>query len=215
MTISDLITQTRAQYNATNDTFFADSEIIHYYYEACAIFAREAYLIEATNTATTTVAGTQTYTVPTYAIIIKRLTYNGQKLEPIDFRQDDGITGMDQNTTNQGTPTFYSIFNRQVYLRPIPDAAQTLKYFTYNMPQPLTSGSTLEIPEQFHMALIPYALSRMYAKDKDFNAAGYYERLWNKEVLEAKKWSKKMRRGDAYAVVKSEEAMAETIIGHV
>lgn len=215
MTITDLITQTRAQYNATADTFFADSEIIHYYYEACAILAREGLLIEAVSSSTSTVIGTQAYSVPTNAIILKRVTYNGQKLQPIDFRQDDALTYLNQNNTAQGTPVYYAIWNRQVYLRPIPDAVQTLAFYTYNQPAALTIASTLEIPEQFHMSLILYALSRMYFKDKDVSTGNNYQALWDKQVLEAKKWAKKMKRGDSFTAVKDDEGSFETILGYL
>ena len=215
MTITDLITQVRNQYNATGDTFFSDAEIIQYFYEGCLQLARECYLIESTNSLVPTVIGTQTYSVPTYSLAIKRLTYNGQHLKLIDFRDDDVLTSLNQDITSQGTPVYFAIFNRQVYLRPIPDAVQNLKFFTFNEPVPLTSSSTLEIPTQFHPSLIPYSLSKMYAKDKDFNGHGVYNTIWENEKLQAKKWAKKMRRGDAFAVVKSEEDVAETILGYV
>lgn len=215
MTITDLITQTRAQYNASSDSFFSDTEIIQYFYESSTILSREALVIEATDTSTSTIIGTQAYTVPTNAIILKRLTYNGQKLKPIDFREDDALTYLNQNVTTTGTPLYYVIFNRQTFLRPIPDAVKPLAFFTFNMPSAMTALSTLEVPAQFHMSLIPYALSAMYSKDKDFSAAGCYKALWLEHVSEAKKWAKKQKRGDSFASVKSDEGSYETILGYL
>lgn len=215
MTITALLDQIRAKYNATGDDFFGDTELINHLYEGCMQLARECFIIEATDSSTTTVSGTQAYSVPTYAIVIKRLTYNAQKLKKIDFREDDILTALNQSTTSVGVPVYYEIFNRQVLLRPIPDGAQVLKFFYYKEPAALTIASTLEIPTQFHMSLIPFALSEMYAKDKDFNAASFYKNLWENEKLQAKKWAKKKQRGDSFAVVKSEEDTAETILGYV
>lgn len=215
MTITELINQTRAQYNATADTFFGDSEIIQYIYEACTILARECLLIEGYDASQSTVIGTQTYTVPTNAIILKRVTYNGQKLQPIDFRQDDSLTYLNQNTVASGTPIYYAIWNRQVYLRPIPSAVGPIAFFTFDMPAALTTLSILPIPAQFHMSLIPYGLSAMYSKDKDFSAAGYYKSLWLEHVSEAKKWAKKMRRGDSFTAVKDADGSFETILGYL
>lgn len=215
MLITDLNTQTRNQYNATGDTFFSDSEIYQYYYEACLEYARECLLIEDTDSSITTVSGTQTYSVPNLTIAIKRITYNGQKLKPIDFREDDVLTSLNQSTTSTGTPIYVALFNSLLYLRPIPDAAQVLKIFRFKEPAALTSVSTLEIPTQFHPTLSHYALSRMYAKDKDFNASLVYNNLWEKDKLEAKKWVKKKQRGDSFAVVKTEDKLAETILGFV
>lgn len=215
MLITDLNTQTRNQYNATGDTFFSDSEIYQYYYEACLEYARECLLIEGTDSSITTVSGTQNYSVPSLTIFIKRITYNGQKLKPIDFREDDILTALNQSTTSTGTPIYVALFNGLLYLRPIPDAAQVLKIFRFKEPAALTGSSTLEIPTQFHPTLNHYALSRMYAKDKDFNASMVYQNLWEKDKLEAKKWVKKKQRGDSFAVVKTEDKMAETILGFV
>jgi hypothetical protein len=213
--VTDLNAQTRNQYNATGDTFFSDAEIYQYYYEGCLQYARECLLIEGTDTSITTVSGTQTYSVPSLTIFIKRVTYNGQKLKAIDFREDDVLTVLNQGTTATGTPIYVALFNSLLYLRPTPDAAQTLKIFRYKEPAAITSASTLEIPTQFHPTLNNYALSCMYAKDKDFNASAFYITLWEKDKHEAKKWAKKKQRGDSFAVVKAEDHLAETILGFV
>lgn len=215
MLITDLETQTRNQYNAVGDSFFGSTEIIHYFYEACTQLGREAYLIEKVDTSVPTVISQLSYDIPQYVIAIKRLEYNGQKLKLIDFREDDMLTSLNHNLTATGTPVYFAIFNRKVYLRPIPDAVQTLTFYSYNEPAALTASSTLEIPTQFHTSLIPYALSCMYAKDKDISASAFYKTIWEKEKSEAKKWARKMRRGDAFAVVKSEDHLAETILGFV
>jgi len=218
MTPSELETHARRRYNAVGDTFWSQQEILDYLYNACLQMAREALVIEQAYT-TTTVAGTQEYAYPTNTIQIKRVTYNGSKLQPINFREDDALTGFNASTTAQGSPQYYAIWDETLILRPIPDAAQTLKIYSYNEPQAITITSTLEVPSQFHMDLLDYVNAEMAAKDENFKAAEYYMKQWAdnpmKGLMAAKRYAARKKRGDAFAAVQDEERLGITILGMV
>jgi len=158
---------------------------------------------------TSTVAGTQSYEQPTNAIMIKRITYEGAKLAAIDFRDDDAITGFDQDTTDQGTPAYYYTWNETIYLRPIPSAVGTLAIYSINEPSAVSATSTLEIPTQFHNDITDYVVAMMAAKDSNTSLARFYIDRWEKKKMDAKRWLQKRKRKDSFAVVKDEDSMNE------
>lgn len=214
MTPTEIETIARQKYNAVGDTFFSQDEVLSYMYEASLRLAQEALLIEATTT-TSTVAGTQAYNYPTRTISIKRVTYDDVKLQPITMREDDSITGSQAAFTTQGTPTYYFVWDSQIYLRPIPDAVETLKIFTFNEPATIAISDTLEIPSLFHADIVNYCVAQMAAKDSNINKSTLYFNQWELAVQRAVKFAAQSKRGDAAAHVTDEEFTPNTILGAV
>lgn len=214
MTPSEIITLVQQKYNATNDTFFSQAEILNYMTEACNQISREcSYPIERTYTTTST-AGTQEYSFPTNTIAIKRVQYDGQKLSPITFRQDDSLTNSDQDTTEQGRSLYYIAFNYTLILRPIPDTSGlTIKIWSLNMPQALAITSTLEIHAQYHYDLSYFILSQMAFKDKNFDAYDRYIAEWKAAKQLIKIQQRKQKRSDGFNVVQDESTLPITILG--
>lgn len=214
MTSVEVETAAREQYNALGDTNWSQTEMMRLIYAACLDMAKKTLIIEDVFTSST-VVGQSEYTYPTNCISIKRVTYEGAKLEKISFREDDYLTGQNQATTAQGTPTHYAEWNNTIYLRPVPSEVGDLKVFAYVEPQAVTTTSTLEIPTLFHMDLVDFVLARMYAKDKDFNSAQYFDGMWKEHLLDAKKYAKKKNRGDSFAAVLDEEQMGQVGPGYL
>jgi len=208
MTPTSIIAAARNKYNAIGDSFWSDEELLGLIYDACVDMNREAMFIERVYS-TSTVAGQQEYAYPTDTTTIKRITYNGKKLTPIDFREDDAITGLNQSTASTGTPSFYFIWDETVSLRPIPSDVGTLKIWVYNEPAAIQISSVLEIPTQFHSDIINYLVGEMANKDKEFDHADRYFARWEKAKITAKAFARKKRRGDALAHVKDEESIYE------
>jgi len=213
MTPSEIELAARQRYNAVNDTFWSQSEIFGLIYAACSEVCSEGYSIER-RYSSTTVVGTQEYDFPTNAIAIKRITYNGAKLTKIDMIEDDALTGLNQQTTDQGTPLNYWIWDRTISLRPVPDAAQTLRLWTYNTQGPITDATTtIELPESQHARLINYVLSGMAAKDTNFTAADWYRNLWEKDKIEIRKTMRRIQRADKFTTVKDEDlSIVENVV---
>ena len=84
MDVSDLVTYARQQYNATSDSFFSDTELYSYIYDAQMQLARFTSCIRGTYTQST-VASQQEYSMPSDVISVKRVTYDGKRLAPISF----------------------------------------------------------------------------------------------------------------------------------
>lgn len=211
MTPTELMTYVRQRYNAVGDDLFSDTLLLNMIYDASMTLSKKAYVIERTYT-TSTVVSQQEYDWPTNAFAIKRITYNGQKLSPINFREDDAMTLSNSATTATGTPCYYALFNRTFYLRPIPDAVQTLKVFSYNFPQSISTTSTIEIPSEYHLDLALYMLAEMHAVEKNYEGSNYYRNLWDKRVSEIKTEQRKRVRADSFAGVQDVDSLPTSLL---
>lgn len=213
MIVQDVITTARDLYNATSDGFFTDTIMWNWIWHAANRLATEAWLIEQVYT-TTTVAGQKTYDFPTTTIAIKRVTYNGKKVKPYTFRQDDAATLSNSTAVTQGWVIYYTQFNYEIYCQPIPDSANPLVLYTFNQHSVITSSSqALDLPQLFHMPLVNAVLARMHAKDKDFQGAAYYDTMFAQDIMAAKRWKNKKKAADAFSTVENEEVLPVTIFG--
>lgn len=220
MTPTDIENMARSKYSAVGDTFFTQMEVQYLIYQAQLELANECNIIENIYTTTTT-AGTRQYAYPSQARIIKRVEYinllgAGSKLEPITFREDDALTLTNVASLTMGTPTFYTIFNYSLYLRPIPDtSACTIKVYSFNEPQLVTTASVIDVPSNFHMDIVDFVVMHMYLKDKDSEMAKCYAELWLTAKTRAKRFVEKRKRGDGYTVTQNEDSLAVTLLGPV
>lgn len=214
MTPSEINTAARSKYNSTGDTFYTEDEINTLIYEACIELARKAFVIEKLYT-TSTVASQQTYVFPTNTIMIRRVEYNGQKLQKIDIREDDLITNLSMSTSATGTPGFYFEWEETLYLRPVPDSVGTLKIYSYNEPQAVVTTTALEVPTQWHMGIVNYVASELAAKDENPNMAAHFLLKWEKTVNDAIGFQRRRKRGDSFATVKDADVFPRTYLGNI
>lgn len=212
MTPTEMATLARQQYNAVNDTFFSEDEINSYIYWAQMDLARFAFAIRDTFT-TTTVVDQQEYTLPTNTTSVKRVTYNGDKLTPIDFRDDDDLILLNQTSVSSATPGFYYTWGNSIFLRPIPDDTVTLKVWTFKRPQAVTTTSTLEVPEEYHLDMVDFLVYRMAIKDINKTVISEMRARWQLHLSEARKLERRKLRSDSAAFVKDVERLAITRFG--
>lgn len=94
-----------------------------------------------TSTTLTTIAATETSTVPTDFIMAKALIIQGNP--NVVLAQKD-LTSLinDHPTTAAGTPTSYATFGTSFYFRPVPDSVKSIKTFYYAKPTALSATNT-------------------------------------------------------------------------
>lgn len=202
MTPVDLETYVRQRYNAIGDTFFPSTEIYNFFYIAQMLMAAKTFCIQTTYT-TTSVASQRQYDFPTKSIAILRVEYNGKKIEPNDFDDDDMGTGNNPGTTSTGTPSSYQIWGSDLYLRPIPDtSALTIKIFSFDEPQTVTAVTELDVPSRYHLGLADYALGCMFGQDKNHVMATKHFDIWDQFIIDVKDIEARRRVADKFQVVK-------------
>lgn len=215
MSPDDINTAARQRYNAVGDDFWSNQEVFYMIYQACCEMATEGLIIEQTYS-TVSVANQQQYSFPTNAMNIKRITYDGRKLDCITFREDDVLTVLNQATVATGVPSCYMIWNDIIYLRPIPStAALTIKIWSNIQPQLVASGTTIEIPDVFEMSIVNFILSEMSAKNKNYAGSAYYRNLWEKDLINIRKFARKRKIGDAFQIVKNVDIIPQSDLGTV
>jgi hypothetical protein len=212
MTSAQIEAAARNKYNSTGDTFYTTAEIVDYIYQAQLELAQACPIIEAVYT-TSTVVGQQEYSYPTNTGSIKRITFDGKKLQPFTFRDDDAVTGLNATTTSTATPEQYAIWNRTLYLRPIPATVATIKIFSINEPQAMTYSSAIEVPTIFHMDIVDFVVAQLAYKDENTRMGMVYEKRWEMAKARAKSWVAKRKRSDGFTTVQSEEQHAATQFG--
>ncbi len=209
MTPATIETAARRKYNAASSSFYASAEIYDLIYQAELEIARETKMLEGVTTTTST-AGTQSYAYPTGVLEIKRVEYNGIKLEPIDFREDDVLTLYDSNSTTQGTPRYYFDWGSTLYLRPLPDTSSVqIRIHYYKEPAAVTTAAqVLEIPALFHMCIVDFVTAEFALKDGNEAVADrYFSRWYDKHLPAMKAWTRRRRTGDGFKMVKLDEAL--------
>ena len=206
MTPASIVESAKRRYNSENDSFYSDDELFGLIYEAELEIQQETKIAQSIDTSITTVDGTRTYAMPTNFIDLLRVEWNGEPLDLIDFDIDDQITGERPDTEAKGTPLAYFIWNESIFLRPVPDVAQTLKLYGHKQPTDITSGTDdLLIPSMFHYVLIDYVTSELAFKDNNSSVGLYYASKFQKGVNKVLRWVARRKRGGGFAVVKSEE----------
>ena len=201
MTPLEIETAARLRYNAVGDDFFPQNMIFDLITQAEMQISTEAFATEGEFT-TTSVAGQREYSYPTNTHAIKRVTYKDDELLKQELKDDP----KNDNNDPTGTPTGYTIWNDIVILFPTPDTSgDTIRMYTYEKAQTITSSSSLVTPVEYHHNIIDYVLSAFFAKDKDMKSASYHMQLWNDAVRKAKRDRMKRKRGDRFAVVRDRE----------
>jgi hypothetical protein len=190
MTPDEILTKARQRYNAVGDTFFSDSELYDLIWEAELELSMEVRCIEDTFS-TSSVASQREYVKPTNCIAIKHVTYDGKSLQPVNLDEDDILTGYDEDSTATGTPTNYSEWEGSIFLRPTPGEVKTIKLWFIAKPTQVTSATTLEVPEEYQMAIIDFLVHNMAKKDCNENFAAYNLNRWEASKVKFLAWEKK------------------------
>lgn len=203
----------RQRYNAVGDSNWSSDEIMGIIWQGCLEISRDCGLVIEKEFSLTTTASLGEYDFPTYAAEIKRVVYDGKKLKCISMREDDVLTAENQITVSTGEPSYYYTWNRVIHLRPIPSSAETLTVFAVGEEEQVTSTSTLDTPAHYHGSLITYCLKEMSAKDLNWAMFDRYNGMWEMEKQKITANIRRSKRSDAFAVVKVEECLPQTVLG--
>ena len=216
MTPADIETAARRKYNSVNSSFYSSEEIYDLIYQAELEIARETKMLEGLTTISGgTVAGTKAYAYPSGVLELRRVEVDGQRLNKIDLLDDDAVTLLDSNTTNQGTPTYYYEWDNTINLRPIPDTSSLqIRVYYFKDPARVTSASqTLEVPALFHMCIVDYVTAEIAQKDQNGSVAQtYFDKWYNKHLPAMMAWVRKKKTGDKFNMVKDVAQLADPLL---
>lgn len=214
MTLSQFVEVVRRRHRAETDTNWSDAEIYQLTTGRCNEILAVIGLLEATDTSTTTVSGTQAYSLPTNAVRIVQILYNGEALQEISFR--DWELQKSGGTTPSGKPIQWVMWNRQALLVPTPDAAYTLTFY-YEKEHPYIDGSsqtTIDIPAVLHWRLADGVIADMYAKDLNPQMYDRYQTNWIQNHMPAfEEYAVRSKRGGRSRIIIDADSHPQTDIG--
>lgn len=214
MTPQQIEDAARRKYNSVGSSFYAQAEIWDLIYQAGCEIATETKMLEIrTVVSGGSVAGTQSYAYPSGILEVRRVEYDGQRLEKISLDEDDSITLFSSNSTQQGVPLYFYDWSNTLYLRPIPaTSAVQIRVYGYKEPALITSASqNLEVPAIHHMRMVDKVVGEMMVKDGNQDNV-YLQRWENRHIPFMKAWVRKRKTGDKFNVVKDEEQVSRTTI---
>ena len=150
-------------------------------------------------------------------IRLKRVTYAGEKLSPIDEATNDSISVSNPSSTTAGTPQFYRQWGTTLSLHPIPaSSSDEIKLWYYGLPDVTTATSTLDTPAEYHIHIANYGVPMLMAtKEIGDTRSNKLADMWEQKVVEIIGQEKKRRRGDRLSRVKREEDLEVTNLGPV
>lgn len=212
MTPTEVLQVARETYNAVGDTYWSDSELLSYAYIAELELNREGLIIERTME-TDTVADQQEYAKPANCIQIKRLEYNGDKINYVNFDKLSEISGFNSTNAAGGQPRFYTDWNDTLILYPVPDSVGTLKMRVILEPSLQSISGSFDIDTQFHPALVNYLNWRMAIKDSNMPMADRFEKLHIAALEQVRRWKMRKRVGDKMPSVGNVDANPWTRVG--
>lgn len=218
MTPSEIYGNARAQFVETSAAFITDAELRFWLWQALYELSNKIECIQTTDSTTTTVASTASYSRPTNCIKILRVTWDSVKLKKIDMTQYDAVSQQGYGSTPaEGNPVYYYEWGNNITLYPTPGSAETLKFWYTKRPTQLTSSNdssstVIDVPEQFQFYTIDYLLYRMYLKE-DNRKADVHMNLWEDHKRRAREEWEELRFNDQYLTVKDENNFPQSEFG--
>lgn len=160
---------------ATDDSLATEESLIRYFDEAQKEACRRMDLLYDEETAEacrhTLVAGKRVYPIDSRVTKLERVSYGGVDLPKKVESEYEGLSWR----SDTGPPTSFYCRGTSIYLHPVPtatEAGNALSLAVYRTPldDMTCSDEELEIPAEFHQALIYWALYRVLSKrDEDIN----------------------------------------------
>lgn len=216
MTPTEIETYCRNLHNAVSDNNWTAAEIYALITAASNEVLSVIGLAETTDTSLVTVAGTQSYTIPSAIVSIHAVEWDGRPLRV--FTRKEFQSRQPTGVAPEGDPREAWIWGSSLYLSPTPSSAATITLFAEQKQTLITAGSdTIVVPEVFHIpAIADYVIGEMFMKDKDLQSAMYYQNKWrNDHKPSMQVYARKRRRGSSPIHVQDADSSLGTETGMI
>ncbi len=202
MIAQTIINKVRRQLLETIGTFWSDAELLDLINEAELDFHNRIRLLEASATMSTQVSRAN-YPLPSNwlssrALLLNKLnsdgTDNWHRLQPTNLEKivQEKVNFLSTNTDSLNTPYKYFIWNKEVWLSPVPDAVYTVQMFFKCKPMPITVATeSLNTDDSLSEGIEAYVLWKAWKKEKEQDLALEQAQLYSNYIREARRWEKK------------------------
>lgn len=183
MNLGDVKTRVKRQFGDESGVQVTDGDIVRWVNDAQRDIVNQNEGILEKITTADAVLGQQDYTEPTDLFVLHSITYKRsadergyfrlQYLSLQDFNQY--VDGWDGSFYANSRPQIYTRFGGTLKFFPIPDASFVGAIKLYYQRRPVdvaNDGDTLDLPEQYHNAVVNYCLGQAYELDEDWDSSG-------------------------------------------
>lgn len=179
LTEAQLITETRSVLNEATAAFYSDAQITQWLRQGARDIALKTRCFEADATIAV-VASTLTYAFPTDAFWIHSVfnATTGISLTKIDPHKMGHIV----DSATAAVPLYWFAFNDKVYLTPLASGSSTLTLLYAK-----TTETVTDIPDEYRIELINYAVSRALIRNQQAIEALAVMNIYNNHVQFARR----------------------------
>ena len=177
MNLEQLTKRVQRQFGDESEAEITTEDIRNYLNDAQMDVVRHTECLQD-SVETDSVAGQRNYILPTNFLFVKRVTFGGRKLNPVNLEDLDEEYPSREAEPSSGEPQVFYLWNNQIYLYPTPasDGSGNLDIMYIRIPDDLENPTDVpEIPVAYHEDLVRFALSRAKELDEETVDA---QRIW-------------------------------------
>lgn len=182
MNLADVKKRVRATFGDESSVQVTDENIVTWVNDGQReVVSMNPELLEAI-VAANTVAGQQDYVIPADVRKIRSISYKSDisvafiDLTALSLQEfDKNMGAWDGSAYGQRDPLYYCTFANRIKLFPIPNTSIVggLKLYYYRMPTDVTiDADVIDLPLNYHSAIVQYCLQQAYELDEDWNSVG-------------------------------------------
>jgi hypothetical protein len=206
LTLTDAITQVRAGLNEVIAAYWTDAEITFWIQEGCRVFSSKTLMVENTQDLDPLVADQLRYTESDE-------TWIASIIEPytaIYFDGTDKYKGLikiepkmigNLATFTSGSPKYYCMHDRSIYIFPLPSAAVVAAGGVISMLFSCVTEDITDLTDEYQHLPVIYATAKAKQKDQSFGEAASLLAQFYQEV-EFERKDKHTREKDSLTAFK-------------
>lgn len=193
-TWTEMLSQVRAELEESSASIWTDASLLRWLNDASQDFARKTVNLEDEQYATS-VVGQESYDLPSYTIDVTSVYFSTNDDSLLRLTMKDYTRSAQGD--DSGDPSVYAIHNDALWLNPVPDTADTIRFFRTYYPTPITEGTeTVPYSGEHEMAMRNYIKARAFEQIGDFVASDRYQMLYEREAEETSWETKRSRWAD-------------------
>ena len=163
---------------------------------------------QESSTTFTTVAGTESYSLPTDLREIRVAKVNKTPIKVLEFVTPHGIY-LNSPQSETGNPVYYTIIGSNIHLRPIPDSVMTIELILGSGVTSLSDSNTSNAVLSRHPDAYLYgSLTAAHTYLMDEARATQYDALFTRALEEIKKDTEQARYGGGSLTIKTDVSAA-------
>lgn len=204
MNLGAIISRVQRLFGDTSQAQILVSDITAWANDAQVDIVRKTEELQSTFFISTT-AAVASYSLPTDFIRMKRVTFNGIKLEPTTLEELDKISpDRDSNPTYQDTPLYWYDWAKTINIYPAP-ATTGLALVLWYIRTPVVLVNTTDTPEinpDRHEDIVRYCMARAQELDENYGEASNLMREYQDRIAYSKDEAN-FERDDSYPAIRA------------